>query len=223
MVTAPARIVVSKRSGRVRVVAEGNRRLVTGAPFETDTDGTIRVGGATAGSADIRCPEGSDIVIGFMSGRVELVGHFGDVRISTVSGRISVESARTIDVRTVSGRVEIGAADEDVRVVVASGRVTIGRAGSVDVSVKSGRVQVDDTGDARVHALSGRVDVAAGHGSNVEVRTTCGRIAVTLPRGSTPRARLSARRGRVDNSVPLGEDGSVDVQTVSGRVSLAWR
>lgn len=221
--TAPTRIVVAKRSARVNIVGSGSELVVAGAPFETAPDGTVTIGGSPAGNVDIRCPEGTDIVIGVQSGRVEAHGKLGVVSVSSTSGRVAIEAARAVDVRTASGRVEIGSADEAVRCSVTSGRITIGHAGSVDVSVTSGRVRVDDTGDARVHAISGRVDVAAGRGSNVEVRTTSGRVSVTLPRGCCPRTRVAVRSGRVDNTVPAGDDGTVDLQTTSGRVSLAWR
>ncbi len=198
---------------------------VRGADATVDADGNVYVRAASA-SITVECPDGTDVVVGAMSGRVDMKGSLGAVSVATMSGRISIEAARAADVRTTSGRVDIGTVDGAVRCSVVSGRVSIKRAGSVDVSVKSGRVDVRDTGDARVHALSGRVEVAAGAGSVVDVRTTSGRVSVTLPQGSNPTTDLSVRRGRIDNSIPAAaaaSSGRVTVQSIAGRVSLAWR
>lgn len=217
--------MLSVRSGRISVVAGAGVLRVSGGETHYDADGNAEVR-ASSESVAIECPPGTDVVIGATSGRVETRGDLGAVNIATNSGRVSVESARSVDVRTTSGRVDIGRVDGAVRCSVVSGRVTIDRAGSVDVSVKSGRVVVHDTGDARVHALSGRVEVAAAAGADVDVKTTSGRVAVTLPSGTTPATDISVRRGRVDNSIPTSgtsTSGRVAVQTVAGRVSLSWR
>jgi Putative adhesin len=224
-VPSPRRIDISVRSGRVSVRAGASNVRVSGAEATFDADGNAQIR-ASAASVTVECPAGTDLVIGSTAGRVETRGPLGAVNIATVSGRISVESARSVDVRTTSARVDIGTVEGAVRCSVVSGRVTVEHAGSVDISVKSGRVEVQDTGDARVHALSGRVEVAAGAGSEVDVRTTSGRVAVTLPNGSVPTTNLSVRRGGIANSIPSDATitaGRVTVQSVAGRVSLAWR
>jgi len=222
-VTAPARIIVSQRSARVSVSAEPDAPLVVdGGTYETTGDGAIVVK-ARSSAISIRCAEGTDLVVGTRSGRVETRGRLGAVQVSTSSGSVTIDAAREVDVRTASGRIDIGRADGPVRCVCGSGRVTIESAGSVDVSVASGRVEARDTGDARVHTTSGRIKVAARRGSAVEVRAISGRVDVSLPEGSAPATRLSARGGRIRNSVPSGDEGSLDVQTVSGSVTVSWR
>lgn len=218
----PARVTVTLRSGRVHVEAGADSVRVKGASFDTEPDGAVFVKGG-AGAVSISCPDDTDIVIGSQAARITTSGRLGAVRISVTSGRVEVDAARELDIRTASGRVTVGRVEGPLRCTAVSGRVEVDHAGSVDISVKSGRVEVGDTGDARVHALSGRVTVAAGAGSTVEVKATSGRIAVTLPRGCCPATNLSTRRGRIDNEVPTGSDGRVDVQTIAGRVSLAWR
>lgn len=218
----PARVCVTLRSGRVHVEAGAEAIRVKGASFSTEPDGGVLVN-AGAGAVSISCPDGTDIVIGSHAARVTTDGKLGSVRISVTSGRVEVAEARELDVRTASGRVSVGRVEGALRCTATSGRVEVDHAGSVDISVKSGRIEVGDTGDARVHALSGRVEVGAGAGSTVEVKVTSGRVSVTLPRGCCPATNLSTRRGRIDNEIPTGSDGRVDVQTVAGRVSLAWR
>lgn len=223
MARVPPRIVVSQRSSRVSVTAAPDGGLVVdGGTYEIAPDGSVMVR-ARSNAISIRCAEGTDLVVGTSSGRVETHGQLGVVQVSTASGSVTIDAAREVDVRTASGRVEIGRADGAVRCVCHSGRVDIGSAGSVDVSVTSGRVEARDTGDARVHTTSGRIKVAARRGSAVEVRAISGRVDVSLPEGAAPATRLSARGGRIRNSVPSGDDGSLDVHTVSGSVNVSWR
>ena len=218
----PTRIVIASKSARVNVVARGNRLIVRGAAFTTDPDGTVTVTSQSA-SLDIECPEDCDLVIGVESGRVSAKGRLGAVRVASESGRVQVESAREMDVRSRSGRVEVGTIERLARVSLTSGRVTVARAGSVDIAVHSGRVVVRDCGDATVQSLSGRVELATRGGCDVDIRTTSGRVSVSVPRGCCPAVSTDVRSGRVDCAVPLGNDGTISVQAVSGRVTIEER
>src|SRR5919202_776093 len=103
MDTEPLRINVSTRSGRVRIEArEGAGLRVQGGNVEQDDDGTMRITAATGGSqsVDVLCPAGTDAIVGTASGRIELVGPLGDVRVTTASGKITIEHARSVDIRT---------------------------------------------------------------------------------------------------------------------------
>jgi DUF4097 and DUF4098 domain-containing protein YvlB len=216
--------VIATRSGRVVVRAGSDGVVVRNGAATTAPDGTITVGSTSgSGAVEVVCPVGADVVVGTQSGRVELHGSFGSVSVSTASGRVAIDDADEVDVRTSSGRVEVGRCAGGVRCAVSSGRVTIGHASSVDVSVRSGSVEIGDALDARIHAASGRVKLSARGGGDVHVRTTSGRVSVTVPSGCCPDAHLHTTNGRIDNDVPAGGDGRVIAESVSGRVSLAWR
>ena len=60
------------------------------------------------GHLDVRVPTGTSLVIGTTSGRIGVRGPVGSCSISTESGRVAVEHARRLDVRSDSGRVEVG-------------------------------------------------------------------------------------------------------------------
>src|SRR3954451_24179529 len=141
----PLRLNVSTRSGRVRVEArEGAGLRVEGANIEQDADGTTRITAATGGSqsVDIVCPAETDVIVGTASGRIELVGPLGDVRVTTASGKITIEHARSVDIRTASGSIEIGECTGECRVVTKSSKVWVGDVGNLDCSAVSGRIEV---------------------------------------------------------------------------------
>lgn len=219
----PQRVVISNRSANVRVVAEpGVGLAVVGGDIELGDDGTSTITSRST-AITVRCAPGCDVVIGTLSGSVSTTGPLGNVSVATASGRVEVEEATALDIRTNSGRVVVGTCHGPVRCNVRSGRVEIASAESVDVSVTSGRVEVADTGDARVHTTSGRVVVATRAASDVHVRSTSGRVDVTLPGGCCPALHLATTSGKVRSDVPAGDDGTVDAATVSGSVRVRWR
>src|SRR3970282_2069000 len=83
-------------SGEVFVTAEERDDLEVEAP---DRRVEMKDGGRTAevksrsGSLRVRCPKGTDVPIGAISGHLRLAGEFGSVKVSAVSGHIEIDSA----------------------------------------------------------------------------------------------------------------------------------
>ena len=99
-----ARVRVSTHSGRVTVTAEprddivvvrGKRGETTSAADDVDV-----VLNASSSDVEVRCPVGTDVVVGSASGSVQLHGHLGAARVTTASGSIRVESVASADLRT---------------------------------------------------------------------------------------------------------------------------
>lgn len=201
---------------RARPVA---RPEVLSGRAEIQPDGVVRAG--ATGRIEIACPEGSDVVIGSSSGRVECHGRLGRVAITGRSGRISIDEAREIDVRSASGRVVIGRCEGLCRVAVVSGAVMIGSAGSIEATVTSGRLEVDAVGDAQVHSVSGRVVLGLVRTGSVDVSTMSGRVSVSLPAGVQPELQLASRSGRVQSDVLPGSDGRVTITSFSGSIRVS--
>jgi DUF4097 and DUF4098 domain-containing protein YvlB len=210
---------IATRSGAVVVWARAiERPEVLSGPAEIQPDGVVRAG--FSGRIEIACPEGTDVIIGSSSGRIECHGRLGRVAITGHSGRIKIEEAREVEVRSTSGRVSIGRCDGVCRVAVGSGGVDIGSAGSVDISLASGRLEVDACGDVRVRSGSGRVDLALARAAAVDVSTVSGRVSITIPGGVSPDLRLTSRAGRVQCEVTPGSDGQIAVETASGAIKV---
>lgn len=212
-------VEVATRSGRVEIWARPVAR-----PEVLDGDATVdasgRVLGKGSGRVKLACPEGSEVIVGTTSGRVECHGRLGRVAVTNTSGRVTIEHASEIEVRTTSGRLSVGRCDGLARVVVTSGAVEIDQADALDATTSSGRVTVGQVGDATVRVATGRVELGLTRAGTVDVRTQTGRVALTVPGGVHPSLQLSTRSGRVECEVEGGTDGSVSVETGSGRITV---
>jgi len=216
------RITITARSAAVDVTAgESDGVTVDGGSIEHTAEGAEIKGGSLR--LRVGCPAGSDVRIATASGRVTTRGPLGDLHVATRSGRVTVEQADRVEVRTMSGRVDIGACEGECRCVVTSGAVHIDRAGSADVTSTSAKVEIGDVGDAAVTLMSGRVDLGTRRGTAVKVRTMSGAVRVRVPPDARPRTTLKARVGKVRCDCATGDDGEIDVKTVSGGIEVTCR
>lgn len=224
---APLKLAIATRSGRVLVVAEPGADLrVRGGTAEREPDGTTRITpGERSAAVEVRCPSGSDLVVGTSTGRVELRGEFGAVSVTTGSGRIDLGRARAAraDLRTASGRIHVDRCEGECRVVGQSGRVEIGWAGTAEITTSSGRVTLGHSGAANVTTTTGRVEVATGNRPDVRVRSLSGKVEVAVPEGVSPATRIESATGRVCCECPPGDDGELEVTTTSGAVDVVCR
>lgn len=211
---------ISSRSGAVVVWARPVARPeVLHGTAAIQPDGTVRSRGSEP--LEIACPEGTDVVIGSRSGRVECHGALGRVAVTGSSGQISIDDAREVEVRTGSGRVAIGRCAGVCRVAVKSGSVQIGSAGAIDVTASSGRLEATAVGDAVVRCGSGRVTVGLDGPGTADVRTMSGSVSLSVPHGVAPDLQLRSRSGRVRTDVDHGRDGRVVIETSSGSIEVA--
>ncbi|HEX5616615.1 MAG TPA: DUF4097 family beta strand repeat-containing protein [Acidimicrobiia bacterium] len=220
----PQRIMVSSRSGRVHVVARPRHDVVVrGGDSTTDAAGVLTVDGGPSDRVEIECPEGTHVTVGASSGRVVLDGSFGDVRVTTSSGRVEIGRAVSVDVRSASGAVVVDDCAGECRVVATSGRIEVGRAGSLVADNGSGRVVAGRVGGAVVHTGSGRIRIGADASSSLTVRSVSGAVEVDLPVGSTPAVHVVSTSGRTRSECAPGTDGAVDIETVTGRIDVRCR
>jgi DUF4097 and DUF4098 domain-containing protein YvlB len=222
----PPRLNVSTRSGRVRVEARAGAAFqVRGGRVEEDADGGVRVVASSGGSdrVEIVCPAHTDVIVGTASGRVECLGPMGDVRVTTRSGRISIEHAASVDVRTTSGAVEIGECTGACRTVTTSSRVSVHSAHSLDCSTTSGRIGAGTVEDAMLRSVSGRVGIGTRGRGRVEVKTISGKVEVAVPADHRPATELHTISGRVRCDCAAGNDGEIRVATTSGSIDITCR
>jgi DUF4097 and DUF4098 domain-containing protein YvlB len=222
-----AELHLMTRSGRITVIGEERPDvLAEGASsrgVESDATGRVRIASAKGGSAalEARCPAGSDVVIGTMSGRVELRGTLGAVRVTTVSSDIDVERADALDVRTVSGSIEVGACPGQCSLRTKSGKATVGSAGDAFVSTISGTIRLGRAArKVRAQTVSGGVRVGTQSDGDVKVQTLSGAVTVEVPEGVRPEAHLASMTGRPRVECPEGDDCRIAVRSVSGRIEV---
>jgi DUF4097 and DUF4098 domain-containing protein YvlB len=179
---AVSEVRVTTTSGAVIVRSEpGLDGVISlGAPVEVDGATVTIDGGSTR--AELRVPEGMDLVIGTSSGKVDVRGTVGSVAVVTTSGKVSVDSASSVDIRTASGKVDVDMVAGECRVVGGSGRVTIGCCGPAHVTTASGRITLGEVhGATHTHCASGRIDVTMATANDVDAETVSGRIVISMP------------------------------------------
>lgn len=221
----PERLHISNRSGAVRVTAQSDATLdVKGGRIDRDPEGGLRVDGdRPSKTIDVVCAEGTDLVIGTISGAVEIRGPAGAVKVATVSGNIRVERAASLDVRTKSGTVDVGSCTGDCNVVVTSSTVKVGEAGRAKVSAVSGRIEVDRLDDAKVQTVSGKVELGSRGGGQVLVQTVSGNVEVSVPPDRAPSTALKSMSGRIACDCQTGTDGEIRVKSLSGAIRIRCR
>jgi DUF4097 and DUF4098 domain-containing protein YvlB len=219
----PAPLKITTRSGNVRVNAVTNGELVVvNGTSEQLENGTIHIRRESGNSViEVQCAPNTDVTVGTKSGRVELSGAMGAVRIATVSGRISVETVARVDVRTKSGKVEIDNCAGECRVMTTSSSVHIGRAGRATVAVVSGTVLLEHVDAAEVKSISGKVLLATGGRERVSVHTVSGKVEVRVPSSVRPATRLRSINGRIRDECPPGDDCEIAVMSVSGAIHVS--
>jgi DUF4097 and DUF4098 domain-containing protein YvlB len=226
---AATRVAVTSRSGRVEVFAEERTDIqVEGArdaELRSDDRGDHVHVEATHQHVVVRCPPGTDLSVGTMSGRVALTGDLGEVRVTTGSGRIEVGGSTSVDVRTRSGNIRVGRSRGVVRARSTSGRVVVEAATQLDATTASGGIAVGSVHDANVRSTSGTIEVALELGGSVAARTVSGRVEISLAAGAQPDLRLRSVSGRITAPDDPGSDrvGSLAVDTVSGRIRIGVR
>lgn len=221
---APANVAVvriSTTSGSVRVTAEPGRTDVSSSSTPVSSvDESVTIDGGNS-KVDVRVPEGTDLVIGTISGKVTVDGRVGAVSALTTSGRISIEHAASVDARSTSGQVEVTHADGECRVMSTSGRVQVGRCGAADASSGSGRIVLADAhGPVRANCTSGRITVSMAGAHDVDAETVAGRIDVSLPSGVRPLVVSSAAAAA---EAGQEHDCNVIARSGTGRVVVSNR
>ena len=220
---AGLRLRISAMSGRVTVIGEerGGIQVERGGHPVTADDGAVEV--RTARPSDpvvVRCPVGTDVVIGTVSGGVELVGRLGAVGVTSKSGSIDVAAVASADLRTVSGRVEVEDCAGACRISTTSGTIIVDETVDAEISTTSGRVRIGDvSGSVRLRSVSGSVDVGSAALGPIRVSTVSGTIEVRLPSGVRPSVH-AAGRARVRSSFEAGDDVQIEVAAISGTVRL---
>ena len=222
---SPLDLHISSRSGSVRVTADDDGELdVDGGRLTVLADGTCAIeadGGS--GHLVVRCPTASNVNVATASGKVVLSGGFGEVRVTSASGRVEIEDAAEVDVRSTSGQVYVHSCTGPCHVVARSGKVTIEVAGQVAVSSVSGAVEAELVDEADVRTVNGRVVIGTRPGGRVRVESVSGDVRVAVPDGTRPSNDLASLSGRIQNDCPEGTDGDVAVRTRSGAIRLTSR
>jgi DUF4097 and DUF4098 domain-containing protein YvlB len=219
-----ARLRITRRSGKVRVVAAPGAILaVDGGSHTLGEDGVVDIRADGGSTLEVHCASGTDLTISTASGAIAVLGDAGSVKVNTKSGAISIERATAVDARGASGRFEVGSCLGECHVVFASSHVRIGAAGHAMIATISGDIDVDAVDDAEVKTVSGSISLGARGGGRLAARSISGAISVSVPTGSRPTTRLKALSGSVHVDCEPGQDGEIRAKSISGTISVTCR
>jgi len=216
---------VTTTSGSVRIVGEPREGVeADGGIVKVDGPTVTVVSKKGSGSLVIRCPEGTDLVVGTRSGSLELKGRIGAVRYTAMSGSVRAEHVASADIRTMSGSIEVESCDGLCRVKTKSGSTRVGSAGAVEVTIGSGTIDITHvTGAVRAKSISGSVGIGADGQGRIEAETMSGSITITLPEGVRPHVRAKSLSRSTDIGVPSGDDCEIYCKTLSGGIKVRSR
>jgi DUF4097 and DUF4098 domain-containing protein YvlB len=220
---------LSARSGHVTVIAEEREDVFAeeGASSrgpETDATGRISFGSAKGGSSNllVRCPKGTDLTVGTISGNVELRGQLGQARITTVSGSIRVERAEELDARSIAGNIDVEYCSGRCLLRTKSGRAVCTSARDARVSTVSGQILLNEaSGHVRARTVSGTVRVGTQRNGDVAVQTISGSVKINVPLGVRPDTELRTLTGRPHLDCETGSDCRIAVRSLSGQIDVS--
>jgi DUF4097 and DUF4098 domain-containing protein YvlB len=217
---------LQSRSGKVHAIAEARDDVEAETDqlesFLDDHGRALVIRSARGGSKPltIRCPIDTDVVIGTHSGGVALEGRFGSVRVTTMSGSVSLTDAEEADVRTMSGSIEVGTVRGRVRLNAISGKVTAIEVDDASASTVSGPIKLEHVlGDVRARSVSGNIDMSASGDGQIAVKTVSGRVRIVLPQGTEP-ATFFKTRGNVRCDFTRGGDCRIEAASLSGSIEV---
>ena len=215
---------VSVRSGSVMVTAEQRDDIVVEGGeiiVEEIAGNSIVTVSGHSNSIEARVPEGTTVIIGTSSGSTRVEGRAGRTVVATRSGKVEVAIATEVDIRVRSGSVRVGDCHGGCCINCRSGNVQVESAGTVDVTTASGRIAVGAAhGDVKVRAASGNIDVSLNGAHDVDIESIAGSVKIRVPVDLGVHLQAEHRSGRIENRAIDGDDITIRVKTVSGKITV---
>lgn len=160
---------ISKTSGglRIRVHNQNNQRRLDESHLRLQVPAGVNLELESI-SADVLVEglDNSSIVVGTVSGDIEITANTGHLEAESVSGDVSFSGlAPRVTVETVSGEIEVNGASGEVRITTVSGdlllqggELSLGRFETVSGDLEV-NVQVSDGGRLSADSMSGNVTI----------------------------------------------------------------
>lgn len=210
------------------------RALKTWRRFTLGPDGLVDV--------TVEVPSGSHLTGHSDLGDLDAVGQFGNCRFKTAMGRIQVQAALTLHLRSSFGDVAVDSCTGDADIATASGRIKIGEIGGAglirnsngettivraagDLHVKSanGDIAVGSAGQSlTARTANGSIRVGEVVSGEIDLQSHLGDIEIGIREGSAAWLDVKTSYGTVRSSLTAGEPPTHAEQTVDVRAATSY-
>ncbi|MER7768241.1 DUF4097 family beta strand repeat-containing protein [Kitasatospora sp. NPDC096140] len=200
-----------KAAGLTQVDFSGGRLTIKGPKQRTvfsNKKGSIEV--------VVELPAGSEVHAESPMADFVTEGPLGDCRVKASMGRIQVDRAENVRLKTDHGDIRLGAATGDAE-VFGAGRIEVGTVeGRLTVKNSNGDTEIDEVhGELAANASNGRIHVGDA-GAGVDAKTANGHIRI----GRVVRGKVTVQSGVGDVEVGIAEGTAawLDVHSKFGAV-----
>ncbi len=234
--------VTTSDSGQVefRVTAEGFAAINIGGKLHVDSQQngnevelSVRVSpSVTIGfnnrrlRTEVRMPRNADLQIDSSDGHVELSDLKGNVVVRTSDGGIKASQlSGSIELRSKDGDIDADALAGTFKLHSGDGRISAMHLdGNCDVSSSDGSIEVGGRFDSLdIKSSDGAVTARAESGSKMSsawsVKTTDGRVDVTIPKDLKASLDASTRDGHITLGLPVSVEGDLGRKAVHGTIN----
>ncbi len=221
---------ITTRSGSLVVIAEDGRVDVEVDGLDEQAKrrqiwrekGRLHIrSGRGSNALTVKCPPATNILAGSDSGSVELRGDFGDVKLKSGSSKISVDSARSAEVKTRDGKIKVSRTHGRVSAGTISGAIEVEQARSARAASVSGKIKMKQIiGSAEAMSVSGKIEIASDGAGDISAATVSGAIKVRIPKDRAPEIKCHRKSGSLDVDCLEGNDLKITVATVSGAIKV---
>ncbi|MCY3569178.1 MAG: DUF4097 family beta strand repeat-containing protein [Chloroflexi bacterium] len=219
--TRSGSLVVIAEEGRVDVEVDGLDEQAKRKQIWREKGRLHIRSGRGSNALTVKCPPATHVLAGSDSGRVDLRGDFGNVKLKSGSSKISVDSARSADVKTRDGKIEIARTHGRAAAGTISGTIVVGHARSARAASVSGRISLKQIiGSTEAMSVSGKIDIASDGAGDISAATVSGGIKVRIPKHRAPEIKCHRKSGSLDVDCTEGNDLTITVATVSGAIKV---
>jgi hypothetical protein len=175
---------------------------------------------------EVRMPKDADLRLQTTNGAIDVSSVDGNISIQTRNGRISARQlSGTIDIGSTNGGIELDTLKGALTVHSSNGHITASRLdGKCDLSTSNGWIQVEgrfeslDIGSTN-GAIDGRVESGSRMSSSWHIRTTNGRVDLSVPTDLKANLNVDTNNGRIKLDLPVAMQGFEDRGLVRGTLN----
>jgi len=171
-------------------------------------------------------PDKASAEVRSISGDVVAEGIGGSVGVDTVSGTVDVKDAQQgVDCESISGELVLQNIKGDVYANTTSGTISASKIiGSIHAVSVSGSIEFGEVSEAKVikaNSVSGdiRYQGTISSEGRCSLKTTSGRIEMTLPSDSSFELEADTFSGHIDSDFPIQVSGRIAPKEVRGVVN----